>query len=676
MAGKTAAVCLLLAVGVFSEKVSPVQKVIQLLDECQAKIKNDITAEQAAMGDYMLHCHKELGEKAHAVQSAEREIADLSASVQENEAIITESGEEISQLGTHVAGKERELYGATQNRKIQVEDFKAAEQEMLDAVGETERAVAQLKSGMSLAQVKNAGFDVTKVALQRLLESASIISGASKEKLQSLLQSEDASGQSDELAVSFRSSLRSQSSQPAAAAFESQSGGILETVEQMQAKAEAQLGDLRKKEMENKHAFDMLADSLNTEVAQANKKLAAASALKLACEQKLAQAQEDLGATQKTKADDERYAATVKQDSQMKAQEFEERMISAKGEQGAIAKAREILTKGVVALVQKKSAVIATSALRSSSSDDDRRLRAATRLRDLGRAYHRVGFMELATAVASDPFGKIRGLIEDMIEKLMREAAEEASHKAFCDEEMAKSTNSQKDKEMKIEKHQTRMDEASSEIAQLTAAVKRLEGEIAEIDGAQSEATALRTKENAENTKAMSDFKQSADAVMAAIGTLKEFYEGTGAALLQRKSASHAKQPDFAASKSDSASGIIGVLEVAESDFTELFAETESSENAAAASYKKLTEENKLSRAQKETDVRGKESEIKSMEVSLNHHREDHAAVSQELEAVEAYLAKLKPECTTKVQSYGERKAARQAEIEGLKDSLSILEGK
>jgi len=118
------------------------------------------------------------------------------------------------------------------------------------------------------------------------------------------------------------------------------------------------------------------------------------------------------------------------------------------------------------------------------SSDDDRRLSAATKLRDLGRKYHTIAFMELATAVSSDPFVKIRGLIEDMIAKLQAEAAEEASQKAYCDTEMGKSNAAKKMKETKMEKHQTKMDQASSEIAELTLAVKLLEKEVAEIDGA------------------------------------------------------------------------------------------------------------------------------------------------------------------------------------------------
>merc|ERR1719321_896541 len=52
----------------------------------------------------------------------------------------------------------------------------------------------------------------------------------------------------------------------------------------------------------------------------------------------------------------------------------------------------------------------------------------------------------------------------------------------------------------------------------------------------------------------------------------------------------------------------------------------------------------------------------------------DKEGLTGELDAILAYLDKLKPQCETKVPSYAERKAAREQEIEGLKSALEILE--
>merc|ERR1719159_2378846 len=166
-----------------------------------------------------------------------------------------------------------------------------------------------------------------------------------------------------------------------------------------------------------------------------------------------------------------------------------------------------------------------------------------------------------------------------MIAKLLKEAEEEATQKAFCDTEMGKSKTSQSEKTATLDKLSARIDGASSTIAENTEAIKTLEAEIAAIDKAQAEATEIRTTESADNQAAISDFRQSADAVIAAMGVLKSFYEG--AALLQTSS-SKSGRPSFGGAKTDAGSGIISVLEVAESDFTRLLAETETAEDAAA----------------------------------------------------------------------------------------------
>merc|ERR1719272_115827 len=193
--------------------------------------------------------------------------------------------------------------------------------------------------------------------------------------------------------------------------------------------------------------------------------------------------------------------------------------------------------------------------------------------------------------------------------------------------------------------------------------------EIADIDSSQAEATKIRTTESTDNKAAISDFSQSADAVVRAMGVLKSFYEGSS--LIQ--TSSKTGRPSFGGAKSDTGSSIISVLEVAESDFTRLLAETETAEDAAASAFQKQSEENTVSKSTKETDAKAKESEIKSLTVQLGHHKEDHASTSSELDAVNSYIDKLRPQCEEKAMSYAEKKAAREAEIAGLKEALEIL---
>merc|ERR550537_226668 len=227
---------------------------------------------------------------------------------------------------------------------------------------------------------------------------------------------------------------------------------------------------------------------------------------------------------------------------------------------------------------------------------------------------------------------------------------------------------------MTLDKLQARIDGASTTIAENTEAIKTLESEIAEIDKAQAEATEIRTTEHEDYLQASKDFKDSAEAVAKAIEVLKNFYEGS---FIQLSASTNlkSKQPEFGGAKSDIAHTIISVLEMSEEDFTTLLAETEATEDEAAKAYTALTDENKVSKATKQTEAKGKASEVKSLTVQLSHSKEDSASVSAELDAVNAYIDKLKPQCEEKVMSYAEKKAKREAEIEGLKEALGILSG-
>jgi len=492
----------------------------------------------------------------------------------------------------------------------------------------------------------------------------------SKRKLKSFLQAAAKAKEDEDDDLSFDQPQAKQ------VAYESSSGGIVKTIEEMQGKAEDTLSDLRKKEMGDAQEFAMLEQGLKDEISHGEEKLSTATKSKAANEQAKEDASGKLVETEKSKAADEEYAGTLKTECEAKASEWEARQKSAAEEMGAIEKAKTILVDGVTAFAQ-----VSTKTRRWNPDDDDesdavsaKREKVVGILKQLSQTHKSFAFAQLANMATSDPFVKIRGLIEDMIAKLLKEAEEEATQKAFCDKEMGASTTSKEEKTMTLDKLQSRIDGATSTIAENTEAIKTLEAEVAEIDKAQAEATAIRTKEHEDYLVASKDFKDSAEAVAKAIEVLKNFYEGSFIQL-SAKTSLKSKQPELGGAKSDIAHTIISVLEMSEEDFTTLLAETEATEDEAAKAYKALTDENKVSKVTKETEAKGKASEVKSLTVSLEHSKEDHASVSSELDAVNAYIDKLKPQCEEKAMSYEEKKAKREAEIAGLKEALEILSG-
>merc|ERR1719161_3321673 len=424
---------------------SAIQKVVELLDECKAKVQKDLDAETKAMEEYTTFCDDELKDKGYAIETAGREIEDLTATIDSSTANIGELSDEIATLGTTNAAKSKELGDATKVREAGNADFVAAEKELVKSIDELGRAATVLKRGMSFTQTAQGKKKIAAVVagLKNIVE-AQWVDVSSRRKLKSFLQASAQAKEDEDDDLSFTQPQAKQ------VAYESSSGGIVKTIEEMQGKAEDSLSDLRKKETSDVHSFEMLSGGLKDEISHGSEKLATAKKGKAANEQMGSDSAIKLVETKKSKAADEEYAGTLKTECETKAAEWEERQKSATAEMGAIEKAKEILVSGVKAFVQ-----VSTKTKRWNPDDDDEddstaaaRDKVVGLLKKLSNDRHSFALAQLASAASSDPFVKIRGLIEDMIAKLLKEAEEEATQKAFCDKEMGASTASKEEKTM------------------------------------------------------------------------------------------------------------------------------------------------------------------------------------------------------------------------------------
>merc|ERR1719316_1592859 len=590
---------------------------------------------------------------------AERDIEDLKATITDAKASVSTFQSEIEELAGKLGSADGELKQATKIRDGERSEFEANEKELSDTVDMLERALVVIKRSMpAFLQGKNAkkekdteSMKILSATLSHIVEAA-WIDTATKSKVQAMMQSEDGDEDTD---LSLQPQAKT-------VAYEGHGGGILDTLGELQEKAETALSKARKEEMEQEHAFQMIKMSLEMEIKTMQKRLDECQAGKSSSEEQQHAAEEDLAETQKSLAADKEYLSELGVSCSAAEKEFAERQKQAAEEMAAVEKAKEILESGVTVFLQ----VSPKEATRNAA-----RQRVSALLRELAQKDGVFTFSQLATQALQDPFSKVRGMIEAMIERLLAEAGEEADAKAFCDTEIEKSRQKQSDLTARLDMVQVRIEKAAAGKAKLQSAVKELDAEVAKIDMGTAEAIALRTKQHDDYVKTSTEYKQSADAVANAIQVLQDYYaQGAFAQVKNRQ----IPGPGFGSAKTDIGTTIISMLEVAEADFTRLLAESETAEKAAAAAFEKLSEENALAKTAKTTESKAKTSEAKSLELSLLNYKEDHAASSKELDAVHAYFEKLKPQCETKVMSYGERKARREQEIEGLKEALSILE--
>merc|ERR1719387_3461856 len=120
------------------------------------------------------------------------------------------------------------------------------------------------------------------------------------------------------------------------------------------------------------------------------------------------------------------------------------------------------------------------SQLEQEQEDDDDTMSDAREqvvgiLKNLAEQRHSFAFAQMAQMASADPFEKIKGLINDMIEKLLKEAQADATHEAFCQKEMGETAKSREAKMMKLDKFSARVDTTESQVAELTESVKALQ---------------------------------------------------------------------------------------------------------------------------------------------------------------------------------------------------------
>merc|ERR1719359_2263845 len=161
------------------------------------------------------------------------------------------------------------------------------------------------------------------------------------------------------------------------------------------------------------------------------------------------------------------------------AEDFEAETRSRGEELKALATAKKIITEttsGAADQSYLETSFLQTSRSKLSSGADLANFEAVRFVRDLAQKHNSPALAQLATRMAaairassgsSDPFAKVKSLISNMIEKLLSEAQEDATEKAFCDKELAETEAKKADKEETIEKLSTQIDSMSAKSAKL-----------------------------------------------------------------------------------------------------------------------------------------------------------------------------------------------------------------
>lgn len=217
------------------------------------------------------------------------------------------------------------------------------------------------------------------------------------------------------------------------------------------------------------------------------------------------------------------------------------------------------------------------------------------------------------------------------------------------------------------------IDELEANIAKLGEEVVQLSEAVAELDTGMAEATKLRGEEKTENAATVTDAQEAQVAVAQALTVLKEFYANAAEAT------AFVQQPEifdtpYKGMQAENG-GVVGMLEVIESDFARLEAETKAEEVSAQKEYDEFMTTSEVDKAAKTKDIEIKQNQKEEDEKALHQAKVDLEGTQKELDAALQYFDKLKPSCVDADVSYEDRVERRKDEIESLQEALKILNG-
>lgn len=306
-------------------------------------------------------------------------------------------------------------------------------------------------------------------------------------------------------------------------------------------------------------------------------------------------------------------------------------------------------------------------------------------------------------ATTSDPFKKVKKMIEHLIDRLLQEINEETEHKGFCDKEVRTNKITRTKLSDTVDTLTAKVDDTQAAITEATQRLEVLSKEVSELQASMEEATELRSAEKAKNADTMADAKAAQKAVAAARTILRDFYKKAAAAtaLLQAEPEriqmgspewQHLANPNAGEldqghregmqtfgetykGQQDEAGGVLAMLEVIDSDFAALESDTKAAEDAAARAYDEFMNTSKKSVAVKNKEAEMLKTDRTVADSELLGAKRDLASTQDQLLAAERYYANLKPQCVDTGINYADRAKGRKEEIQSLKEALAILKG-
>eukprot|EP00811_Abedinium_folium_P030621 NODE_4916_length_1831_cov_4.488850.p1 GENE.NODE_4916_length_1831_cov_4.488850~~NODE_4916_length_1831_cov_4.488850.p1 ORF type:complete len:577 (+),score=199.92 NODE_4916_length_1831_cov_4.488850:244-1731(+) len=460
---------------------------------------------------------------------------------------------------------------------------------------------------------------------------------------------------------------------PDAATYQTHGGNILNVLGDLLEKQRDQIGLARHTEFSSMHNFKMLDKDLTDTVRSQDRDLVHAKAGMAAAKGHKAINKQDVRMQTDERATKQQALESLRHTCARKALDHKNSQRSRSKELAALSqtvKAISELTGGAGKLVYGMGQLSFMQCARDGLGMDASlaHTEVVRFLRHFAQSQHSSALSQLSQRVSSiireagtgeDPFGKVKGLISNLIKRLQVQAQQDASHKAYCDKELA-ATHEKREKAENLDtRHTNNIDTIEATLGTFKQQVADLQESIMAVLKAQADMDKFRKAEHLHFVQSNAEMEAGIEGVRIALKVLREYYD------------SQTKDHDAAIG---SASGVLGMLEVIDADFAKSVVELRSAEATAQQDYVKATQANDIEKSTTDQDIQYKAKAITELNAESVHETTSRRGVRSQLVAIKDYQAKLVQMCVPKADIYSERKAKRDAEIAGLKEALSIIE--
>lgn len=684
-----------------ASSVTPVEKVTQLLGNLEKKIEEQGKEEAISYDKYACFCKEQADNKQYAIETSNEKIDHMTAK-------LTKLGSEISDLDGEIQGLRKEIKDLgdsivlnQQTRDGEHETFSGNLADANGAIDAVQRAIAAMKDSKK-AMVGKAD-----------LESMAQVSKFAKVAL--AMHSDFSDADLDRLSF-LATGDPGQSS-----TYKYRSNDIIATLETLRDTFRKRRSILEGDEFQLQSAHELKQQGLSNEKKFAEKESREKGEVRESKAEDKEATENDKAEETKDRDSDSEFLKVLQDDCENKAKQWDQRSQTRAAELTAISEAMQALKSGVapnysankkLVGLQKHSAVkghwvFVKEAAASFLQIQGVSLRGASRFQNGNRAEVQLAdrvHQLLATSAAKlqspilsmaalkvssmspDHFVKVRGIIKDLIQRLEDQATAEETQKNYCDKQTEAAVTKRDEEQSKIEDNKAQIDLKNSAKQKLQEDIAELSKQIAENKKALLEATTLREEESKENDKTIEDAGVGKEQVEFALNTLEKFYNQAGGAFVQyvppksdregltvADRAPETFDSDYHGSGEES-KGIIGLLNIILSDFDRTLLKVKTDEGAAQQSFDDFKKENEGDTNIKAGSVDSKNTEITGINDDVVNLEDALESAQGEHKAALATIASLHSMCVEAEETYEERVAKRNKEVEALKEAHGILE--